>query len=48
MLVLRPAAPVLDALPRQIQDPLLLVKVDSKNKYFIKRVNNIKYNKQKR
>ena len=47
MLVLRPAAPILDALLRQIQDPPLPVKVDSKDKYFIKRINNIKYNKQK-
>ena len=48
MLVFRPTAPILDALPRQIQDPPLLVKVNSKDKYFIKRVNDIKYNKQKR
>jgi len=48
MLVLRPATPILDALPRQIQDPPPLVKVDGKDKYLIKRVNNIKYNKQKR
>ena len=47
-LVLRPTAPVLDALSRQIQDPPPLVKVDSENKYFIKKINNIKYNKQKR
>ena len=48
ILVLRPVAPVLDALPRQIQDPPLLVKIDGKDKYFIKRINNIKYNKWKR
>ena len=48
MLVLHPAAPALDALPRQIQDPPLLIKVDSKDKYFIKRINNINYNKRKR
>ena len=47
-LVLCPTTPVLDTLPRQIQDPPLLVKVDGKNKYFIKRINNIKYNKRKR
>ena len=46
--VLRPTAPVLDALPRQIQDPPLPVEVDSKDEYFIKRINDIKYNKQKR
>ena len=46
--VLRPAAPVLDALPGQIQDPPPPVKIDGENKYFIKRINNIKYNKQKR
>jgi len=45
MLVLYPTAPILDTLPRQIQDPPLLVKVDSKDKYLIKRINNIKYNK---
>ena len=48
MLVLYPTTPVLDALPRQIQDPPPLVKVDSENKYFIKRINNIKYDKWKR
>jgi len=46
--VLYPTTPVLDALPRQIQDPPPLVKVDSKDKYFIKRINNIKYDKRKR
>ena len=45
MSVLYPTAPILDALPKQIQDPPLLVKVDGKDKYFIKRINNIKYNK---
>jgi len=48
MLVLRPAAPTLNALPRQIQDPPLLVKVDGKDKYLIKRVDDIKYDKWKR
>jgi len=48
MLVLRPAAPILDALPRQIQDPPPLVKVDGEDEYLIKRVNDIKYNKRKR
>ena len=48
MLVLYPITPVLDALLKQIQDPPPLVKMDGKNKYFIKRIDNIKYNKQKR
>ena len=48
ILVLRPTAPILDALFKQIQDPPLLVKMDGKDKYFIKKINNIKYNKQKR
>ena len=48
MLVLRPTAPALDALLRQIQDPPPLVEVDGKDEYFIKKINNIKYNKQKR
>ena len=48
ILVLRLATPALDALPGQIQDPPPPVKVDSENKYFIKRIDNIKYNKQKR
>ena len=47
MLVLRPTAPILNTLPGQIQDPPLSVKVDSEDKYFIKRINNIKYNKRK-
>ena len=47
MLVLCPITPVLDALPRQIQDPPSPVKVDGKDEYFIKRINNIKYNKRK-
>jgi len=48
MSVLRPTTPILDALPRQIQDPPPLVKVDGEDKYFVKRINDIKYNKQKR
>ena len=40
-------APVSDTLLRQIQDPLPLVEVDSKNKYFVKKIDNVKYNKQK-
>jgi hypothetical protein len=48
MSVLRPTAFILDALLRQIQDPPPLVKVDGKDEYFIKRINNIKYNKRKR
>ena len=48
MLVLCPAAPILDTLPGQIQNPPPLVKVDGKDKYFVKRINNIKYNKWKR
>ena len=48
MLVLRPTTPILDALLKQIQDPLPLVKVDGKDKYFIEKINNIKYNKRKR
>jgi hypothetical protein len=47
MSVLHPTAPVLDTLLRQIQDPPLLVEVDSKDKYFIKRIDDIKYDKQK-
>ena len=47
MSVLRPTATVLDTLLRQIQDPLPPVKIDDEDKYFIKRVNDIKYNKQK-
>ena len=46
-LVLRPAATALNALPRQIQDPPPPVEVDNKDKYFVKRVNNIKHNKWK-
>ena len=38
ILVLRPTAPILDVLPRQIQDPPLLVKVDGENEYFIKKL----------
>ena len=47
MLVLYPAAPVLNALPRQIQDPPPLIKVDGEDEYFIKRINDIKYDKWK-
>ena len=45
ILVLRPTAPILDALLRQIQDPPPPVKVDGEDKYFIKKINDIKYNK---
>ena len=45
MSVLCSTAPVLDALPRQIQNPPPPVKVDSKDEYFIKKINNIKYDK---
>ena len=48
MLVLRLAAPMSNALPEQIQDPPPSVKVDNKNKYFVERIDNIKYNKRKR
>ena len=48
MLVLCLTAPILDALPRQIQNPPPLVEVDGEDEYFIKRINNIKYNKRKR
>ena len=48
MLVLRPTAPISDALPRQIQDPPPPVKVDGEDEYFIERINDIKYDKQKR
>ena len=47
MLVLRLAASILDTLLGQIQDPPLPVKVDGEDKYFIERINNIKYDKQK-
>ena len=47
MSVLYPTTSILNTLPKQIQDSHLLVKVDSKDKYFIKRINNIKYNKRK-
>ena len=47
MLVLCPAAPISDTLPGQIQDPPPLVKVDSKDEYFIKKIDDIKYDKQK-
>jgi len=45
MSVLCPVTPILDTLPEQIQDPLPPVKTNGKDKYFVKRVNNIKYNK---
>ena len=45
MSVLCPTAPILDALPGQIQDPPPPVKVDSEDKYFIKKIDDIKYNK---
>ena len=48
MSVLCPAAPVSDALPKQIQDPPPPVKVDGKDEYFIKKINDIKYDKRKR
>ena len=46
--VLRPAAPLSDALPEQIQNPPPPVKVDGEDEYFIKKIDDIKYNKQKR
>ena len=45
MSVLCPTAPISDTLPGQIQDPPPPVKVDGKDKYFIKKIDNIKYNK---
>ena len=48
MSVLCPAAFVLDALPGQIQDPPPPVKVDGEDKYFIERIDDIKYDKWKR
>ena len=48
MSVLCPTALVLDALPRQIQDPPPPVKVDGEDEYFIKKINDIKYDKWKR
>jgi hypothetical protein len=48
MSVLYLTTPVLNALPRQIQDPPPPVKVDGEDEYFIKRINDIKYNKRKR
>ena len=38
---------MLNALPRQIQDPPPPIEVDGENEYFVKRIDNIKYNKQK-
>ena len=43
--VLRPTAPILNTLPGQIWDPPPPVKVDGEDKYFIKRIDDIKYNK---
>ena len=48
MLVFCFAAFALNALFRQIQDPSLSVKMDNKDKYFVKKVVDIKYNKWKR
>ena len=45
ILVLRLTAPILDTLLKYIYNPPPLIKVDSDNNYFIKRINNIKYNK---
>jgi len=45
--VLYPTVSVLDALPGQIQDPPLPVKVDGEDEYLVKRVNDIKYDKRK-
>jgi len=36
-----------DTLPGQIQNPPPPVEIDGKDKYFVKRVDDIKYNKQK-
>jgi len=36
---------ILNVLFKQIQTPPPLIKVNSKNEYFIKKINNIKYNK---
>ena len=47
MLVLRLAASALNTLPKQIQDPPPPVEVDGEDEYFIKKINDIKYNKQK-
>ena len=47
MSVLCPTAPVLDTLPKQIQDPPPPIKIDSEDEYFIKKIDNIKYDKQK-
>ena len=45
MSVLCPAAPILNTLPRQIQDPPPPIEVDGKDEYFIKKINDIKYDK---
>ena len=47
MSVLCPITFILNTLLKQIQDPPPLVKVDGEDEYFIKRIDNIKYNKQK-
>ena len=43
-----PTTFILNALLRQIQNPPLPVKIDNEDEYFIKKINNIKYNKRKR
>ena len=48
MSVLCPATPILDALLRQIQDPPPPVKMDGEDEYFIKKIDDIKYDKWKR
>ena len=45
--VLCPAAPISDALLRQIQDPPPPVEMNGEDEYFVKRINDIKYDKQK-
>ena len=47
MSVFCPAIFILNALLRQIQNPPPPIKMDGKNKYFVKRVDDIKYNKWK-
>ena len=46
MLVLRPTTPVLDTLPKWIQNPPPLVEVDGEDKRLIERIERIKYNKR--